>query len=257
MGVRTEGVRRTWGAVEFRSATEEVGAAARWSLVSDRHILKVLRSGAVSDYAGRIDGGPSGPCAMRAGSVSLIPAGRAYRSEGRGGRIAFSVVSFPGAGEATPLLGHRDEFVHQTVVRIDEALVSGEECLGETLGCALMLHLRSRYVGTPLAEARLDARQKRRLDEYLEANLALRPTVAQLARTVGMGRNGFVAAFRGTFGATPARYVRERRLAEAHRRIGSGPCDLGALALDLGFSSHAHLTTAFKGRYGVPPRDVR
>ena len=43
------------------------------------------------------------------------------------------------------------------------------------------------------------------------------------------------------------------RLALAAERILDGENDLSTLAIDLGFASHAHLTSAFRAAYGLPP----
>jgi AraC family transcriptional regulator len=35
------------------------------------------------------------------------------------------------------------------------------------------------------------------------------------------------------------------------------PCDLAALALELGFSSHSHLSDLFRRQFGVAPSTLR
>jgi AraC family transcriptional regulator len=257
MGNRRETVRRTWGEIEFRSAEEEIGERSEWNVRSDRHTLKVLRSGEVHNYRASVEGRPWASPSLGPGSVSLVPAGSVYRSRGRGGWIAFSVLSFPAPGTATPFLDGRDAFVTHTVARLDEALTQGEERLGETLAQALFLHLQSRYVAPVPCPLELDARQRRSLETYLDAHLHARPTVDDLAHAVGMGRDRFLAAFRHSFGTTPARYARELRLDRARRRLEASAPDLTELALDLGFASHSHLTAAFRARYGIPPREYR
>ncbi len=257
MGRRVERFRRTWGEVQFWSAVEEVGERSDWSLRSDRHTLKVLRSGTVRGYQAGIGEESRETRTLRPGSVSLVPAGRLYRSTGIGERIAFSVLTLPERGEFAAVLDGRDAFVHQTVARLDEALAGGEERLGETLVQALRLHLESRYLKSRPSDRGLEASERRRLEAYLEANLQARPTVDDLARLLDMGRNRFAASFQDSYGTSPARYVRELRLRRARVRLEAGVPDLTELAFDLGFASHSHLTAAFKAHYGVPPRELR
>jgi AraC family transcriptional regulator len=72
-----------------------------------------------------------------------------------------------------------------------------------------------------------------------------------------MSRSRFADAFRAAFGTTPALYVLDRRLTRARTLLETGPHDLSELAWTLGFASHSHLTTAFKARFGYPPREAR
>lgn len=255
MGSRTEGVRRAWGPLEFYSAVEKVGDESKWALRSERHTLKVLREGLVHGYSAEVGDTVAKSCDLRPGSMSLVPAGHAYRSQGRGETIAFSVFSFPANSGVEPILDQRDEFVCSTVHRLHEAASDHEERLAEALGHALYLHLETRYVALPEPDS-LNAIQKRRLQKYIDANLGTRPTVSDLAQQVGMGRSRFSAAFRTAFGATPALYVLHLRLAKAQSRLATGPCDLSELAYELGFASHSHLTNAFKARFGYPPREA-
>lgn len=250
-------MRRRWGVVEFYSASQDIHEPTEWRVDADRHTFKVLRSGTVRDYAGGVVGGPQGPCLFQEGDVSLLPAGCAYRSRGRGVRIDFSVVSFSDPDTVRPVVGGRDAFAHQTVLRMHEAVAAGEETLGEALAWSLLLHLKSRYLEPAPAGAGLSAVQKRRLDDYLRASLGTRPTVARLAREVGLGRSQFVVAFRAAYGTTPAQHVMETRLAAARLRLSAGGADIAEIAHELGFSSHAHLTAAFRRRYGLAPREVR
>ena len=54
-------------------------------------------------------------------------------------------------------------------------------------------------------------------------------------------------------GAPVHQYLLRLRLAVALDRLDGGERNLSALALDLGFSSHSHFTTAFRRHYGLVP----
>lgn len=52
-------------------------------------------------------------------------------------------------------------------------------------------------------------------------------------------------------------YLNRLRLRAALEPVVEGTSDLGALALELGFSSHSHFTAAFRKEFGMSPREVR
>lgn len=59
-------------------------------------------------------------------------------------------------------------------------------------------------------------------------------------------------------GIAPAAMIRRRRLQEAAQRVRDDPrADLAALAADLGYADHAHLTRDFRAVLGLAPRDYR
>jgi AraC-like DNA-binding protein len=53
------------------------------------------------------------------------------------------------------------------------------------------------------------------------------------------------------------RYVMSLKLSRALHRLATTDEDLTQLALELGFSSHSHLSAAFKARYGMSPSEMR
>jgi AraC-like DNA-binding protein len=63
--------------------------------------------------------------------------------------------------------------------------------------------------------------------------------------------------FERVTGATIHRYLTRLRLRVALARIADGESNLTALALDLGFSSHSHLTSTFAREFGAPPSRLR
>lgn len=59
-------------------------------------------------------------------------------------------------------------------------------------------------------------------------------------------------------GLPPAAMIRRRRLQEAAQRIREHPAtDLAALAADVGYADHAHLTNDFRTVLGITPRTYR
>ncbi|HXB54075.1 MAG TPA: AraC family transcriptional regulator [Vicinamibacteria bacterium] len=63
--------------------------------------------------------------------------------------------------------------------------------------------------------------------------------------------------FREQTGFSIHRYLVRLRLQEALSRLDEAHGSLTGLALDLGFSSHSHFTSAFRRHFGVPPSAAR
>jgi AraC family transcriptional regulator len=76
------------------------------------------------------------------------------------------------------------------------------------------------------------------------------------SRETGYSPFHLLRTFREHTGMTVWRYVLRLRLLHALERLDS-EASLSRLALDLGFSSHAHFTTAFTAEFGAPPSRIR
>lgn len=78
-----------------------------------------------------------------------------------------------------------------------------------------------------------------------------------IARATASSPYHLCRVFRAQTGLTLSRYVHRLRFNEAVERLAGGERDLTRLALDLGFSSHSHFTTAFQREFHRPPSAVR
>lgn len=111
----------------------------------------------------------------------------------------------------------------------------------------------------PLRRAATE-REAHRLVEDTREVLAAEPgvphTLATLARTVHSSPFHLTRTFRQVLGVPLHRYLLQLRLTLALQRLDQGERTLSTLALDLGFSSHSHLTTAFRRHFGVTPSAV-
>ena len=103
----------------------------------------------------------------------------------------------------------------------------------------------------------LPPRLLRRVLERMQADLSADINLATLAATSGYSRAHFLRTFRAATGQTPHRYLLDLRLDRARELIANKSMPLIDIAADCGFSSHAHLTTAFRSRFGVAPSAYR
>jgi len=93
--------------------------------------------------------------------------------------------------------------------------------------------------------------------EVLAARLAERVTLDLLAREVAVSPFHLARGFRQAVGLPIHRYLNQLRLRVALARLTGTGGDLLSVALDCGFSSHAHFTDAFRAEFGAPPSRFR
>lgn len=103
----------------------------------------------------------------------------------------------------------------------------------------------------------LPPRLLRRVLERMQADLSADIDLATLAAESGYSRAHFLRTFRAATGQTPHRYLLDLRLDRARELIANKSMPLIDIAADCGFSSHGHLTTAFRSRFGVAPSAYR
>ena len=96
-----------------------------------------------------------------------------------------------------------------------------------------------------------------RVKEFLAERLQDRPTFVEAANTADYAPHHFARIFRDRTGLSVHQYLTELRLRQAAVRLDDGAANLSSLALDLGFSSQSHFTTAFRSWFGCTPSEYR
>ena len=91
----------------------------------------------------------------------------------------------------------------------------------------------------------------------IEIRLGSELSLADIAACAGVSRYNLLRAFGVATGRSVMRYVRERRLTEAARRLAAGAADILIVALDAGYGSHEAFTRAFGDQFGMTPEAVR
>jgi AraC family transcriptional regulator len=125
------------------------------------------------------------------------------------------------------------------------------------LAARLLYAVRSEKASATSRISALPPRPLRRVLEHMRANLSANLDLATLAAETGYSRAHFLRTFRAATGQTPHRYLIELRLEKARALLASRPMPLIDVAAECGFSSHAHLTSAFRSRFGVSPSAYR
>lgn len=116
----------------------------------------------------------------------------------------------------------------------------------------LALGRRHGHKATELPDAGLGKAALDELSLWLASRLETRLTVGQMASRLGLSAAHFSREFKLATGRPPWEYVIEIRLQRAADLLKRGT-DVSAVALDCGFFDQAHLSRAFKKRFGSSP----
>lgn len=126
----------------------------------------------------------------------------------------------------------------------------------------LAVALTARAIGfaigreTTVSTAGTDARIARAVD-FIEAHLADDLSLAAIASAACMSLSWLKTSFRAATGKPVWTYVQERRLERARLLLADRDLSLAQIAYESGFSSHSHMTRAFRQRFGLAPKDMR
>jgi len=119
----------------------------------------------------------------------------------------------------------------------------------------------SSHESTGRRGARSAACRQRALAEGAKEVLAATPgashRIERVAAALGVSPSHLAHVFREQTGVSLHRYLLHVRMATAVGRVWDGEASLSTLALDLGFSSHSHFTSAFARHFGATPSAVR
>src|SRR5690606_2620041 len=93
--------------------------------------------------------------------------------------------------------------------------------------------------------------------DYLATRLARPPAMAQLAQALHTNEKRLSRAFRKQLGITVFEFIRQQRLREASRLLLQTSLSVTQIAEELGYSSAANFSTAFRGHAGQTPSEFR
>ena len=111
-----------------------------------------------------------------------------------------------------------------------------------------------------LKSTRAEPGRPRWLEEVrdrIHAELALRPSLTGLARSVGVHPVTLARRFRQAFGYTVGEYVRQLRIERAAHQLVGTELSLAEIALAAGFSDQSHFSNLFREHVGLSPSKFR
>lgn len=148
------------------------------------------------------------------------------------------------------LQSFRTQFLHWAASACDTCELEAEELVVALLRAAI----RQEYETQPCGAA--TRRLIRRTKYYLEEHLADQIRLVDIGRAVGASSAYLTATFSRVEGISLHQYLTQLRLARALAELPHTD-NLTALALDTGFSSHSHFTSAFRRAFGCTPSQFR
>jgi AraC family transcriptional regulator len=139
-----------------------------------------------------------------------------------------------------------------------EASVFSDRLYIDSLALALAARLASLQADRPRQsrplKQTLSPRQKRRLLDFIEANLDQSLSLADLAGVAGVGVSQLKALFPQSLGLPVHQYVMRRRVERAKCLLLSGEAPISETALAAGFAHQSHMAQWMKRILGVTPR---
>jgi AraC family transcriptional regulator len=194
------------------------------------------------------------------GSVVVKPA-KSVHSNRFGPSGAVFLAIWPGeliAGEVSPQAADRWRWRHDPAGLKRWIGVAKEFALHDHLGFAeeeVMALLHDDGEGRLGHEPPV---RLRRIRDQLHALGPERPSVALLARALGLHPGYLTRTFRRHYGCSISDYVRRIRVRRAASiLIGAAPPPIAGLAQELGFADQSHFCRTFRNELGVTPTDYR
>ena len=136
-----------------------------------------------------------------------------------------------------------------------DALLRANEVTHETLSHLLLsqsMPKRQQRVRGGLAPA-----VRRRLADFIEANLARQISLGMLAQLACMSEYHLARMFRISFGMPPSAWVAERRIEHARRLLKTTAQPLQQIADACGYADLSHFSHRFRDSVGAPPSRYR
>lgn len=243
---------------------------------SDRHMLLMNLQGRTEAGQDFVNGRKLPFEARMPGALTFLPADTEWRGWDDGDSFASYLIiliadDFAGKalsradtlrlGLLKPRVGFRDQLLEQALKSVltelrrpdmmSEIVVESQA----TLISAQLLRLdgwtQDSVVGA-LSPSHLS-----RVVELIESDLDLPLNIQRLAAEVQLSPAHFSRSFKRSMGMTPYAFIVRRRLQRAADLLKTSDTLATRIALECGFSSSSHLSTAFKEAFGLSPREYR
>lgn len=101
-----------------------------------------------------------------------------------------------------------------------------------------------------------DREKIRQAQTIIIENMMNPPSLMELSRLIGLNDFKLKKGFKEMFGTTVFGYLREKRLEKASYLLQNGSMNVTEVANAVGYSNPSYFAEAFKGKYGINPREV-
>lgn len=223
-----------------------------------------------------IDGRRISFAARRPGSIVYIPAQSEWTGWDEGDATAsyllvsverefadrtFERTASHRLAKLPPSIGFRDSAIEMALQKIANELKYPDPIsvtMVESQAAQLFVRLmRLNGVNHEPAKGGLSSFDLKRAVGMIEASGDQKPSLADLAREIGVSRFHFCRAFKQSMGMTPHAFIAQRRLERSADMLRSTDLSATEIALECGFGSSSHFTVAFKRAFGASPTEFR
>jgi AraC family transcriptional regulator len=259
----------------FESQSQDVKGHCNFDAQYREHLLTLTPDGPATRVVACFDGGPLQPFSVGPGQLTLLPIGARIRGylEGLGTRGELQLFFQPelltraSGADIDPsklgLIGSMD-LRNSSVLQAMAALGREVEQPGcpmgrvysESLVVVTLTELVRRHSTLSMAPKSSEAlhwRPLRRIIDYIEAHLGKQLSLLTLAGEAGMSAAHLSRGFRRAMGKSVHQYLLGQRVEWAAGLLVTTDLLIAEIALETGFSSQAHLTTAFQRQFRTTP----
>jgi AraC-like DNA-binding protein len=243
----------------------------------EHHLLIAIEHGARYDGELFVEGLPTSTVRDCSHRLILIPAGRRFFGWQHPQQLTRSICLYidPATVAVDPVFRFEEADVRgrmlfddsglwQTIAKLKGQIGSGDPSSGlyaEALG-GVLAHELLRLQGTipsskPTHLGGLAAWQQRRVIEFMEAHLADKVSLNDLAGLVRLSPYHFARSFKQSFGEPPHRYWTLRRIDRAKTLVANPRMSVTEIALELGFSTTSAFSATFHRVVGETPMSYR
>lgn len=127
----------------------------------------------------------------------------------------------------------------------------------DSLGRLILVRLARHLSGSARGSPALSPAVLQRVHEHVQAHLAQRILVADLARVAGLSPHHFAHAYTRSTGRSPHQAVLDARVRQALALLRHTAQPLSEVALSAGFASQQHLSRVLRQRTGQTPAQLR
>jgi AraC family transcriptional regulator len=240
-------------------------ADVTWS--APAHVLILTRQGGTSRTSINCAGETSYRGLDRPGSLSFVPAHVVRDGNYRNADLVYTALWID--PDFSARLGIRNEtlpiVLNQRDTAIAAALQSFQEdhATGAEFDSGYVEHLtgfilhriaqRNRQQRKPKTYGQLSGAVLRRVEDFIDANLATDISLRQLAHIARMPVDTFARRFKATTGLAPYAFILEQRVRHAEIILRAGETSIAGVAARTGFCSQSHFSGTFKRLRGISP----
>lgn len=262
-----------WGAVRADIVKRTGLTRQETYLSAERHSFMINLQGEAREGEDFVEGRRIAFMPRRPGSIIFLPAHNEWRGWDEGDETgSYLFVSIDttfiehaiGADHIVslrPAMGFRDTIVEACLRRIGAELKSPDPIsviMVESQAVQLFIQMvRLNGVGHEPAKGGLSPFDLKRVVAIIEDRPANPPSLDEMAGEIGVSRRHFSRAFKQSTGKSPHAFLAANRLERAVDLLRTTEKSATEIALECGFASSSHFTSAFKKAYETGPLEFR